>query len=206
MEYKHINDCWSAVREAETVDEVDALLETFPKWSGDWDLQLEYNSFYVKTYVLYNTHYDKDLDQEDTSVETLDIPTPEEELPLVEDFEDSEEPDLIDGLDEPNLIDDIDDFELLEKPITYEVWVLGYTENYDVTDFDVFIDGDYTSLEQAKECFDYFSTREHLVDFFIRTLSDVPDAAKRMILRLEATVEEEGGTTCVELIEEKEVL
>ena len=52
MEYKHINDCWSAVREAETVDEVDALLETFP--SGDWDLQLEYNSFYVKTYVLYN--------------------------------------------------------------------------------------------------------------------------------------------------------
>ena len=61
MEYKHINDCYSAVREAETVDEADALLETFPKWSGDWDLQLEYNSFYVKTYVPYNTHYDKDL-------------------------------------------------------------------------------------------------------------------------------------------------
>ena len=197
MEYKHINDCWSAVRQAETVDEVNVLLETFPKWSGDWDLQLEYNSFYVKTYVLYNTHYDKDLDQEDTSVETLDIPTPEEELPLVEDFEDS---------DEPDLIDDIDDFELLEKPIIYEVRVLGYTENYNLTDFDVFIDGDYTSLEQAKECFDYFSTREHLVDFFVHTLSDVPTAAKHMILRLEATVEEEDGTTCVELMEEKEVL
>ena len=197
MEYKHINDCWSAVRQAKTVDEVNVLLETFPKWSGDWDLQLEYNSFYVKTYVLYNTHYDKDLDQEDTSVETLDIPTPEEELPLVEDFEDS---------DEPDLIDDIDDFELLEKPIIYEVRVLGYTENYNLTDFDVFIDGDYTSLEQAKECFDYFSTREHLVDFFVHTLSDVPTAAKHMILRLEATVEEEDGTTCVELMEEKEVL
>lgn len=203
MEYKHINDCWSAVRQAKTADEVYDLLETFPKWSGDWDLRLEDNSFYIKTYVLYNTYYDKDLDQEDTSAETLDIPTPEEELPLVEDFEDVDE--LTEDFDEPDLIDDLDDFELLEKPITYEVWALGYTEDYDATDFDAFIDGDYTSLEQAKECFDYFSTREHLVDFFMRTLSDVPSAAKRMVLRLEATVEEEGGTTCVEIMEEKEV-
>lgn len=204
MEYKHINDCWSAVREAKTVDEVNALLETFPKWSGNWDLRLEYNSFYVKTYVLYNTHYDKDLDQEDTSAEILDIPTPEEELPLVEDFEDFDE--LPEDFDEPDLIDDLDDFELIEKPITYEVWALGYTEDYEATDFDAFIDGDYTSFEQAKECFDYFSTREHLVDFFMRTLSDVPLEAKRMVLRLEATVEEEDGTICVELLEEKEVI
>ena len=137
----------------------------------------------------------KDLNQK--------IEVPKEELPLVEDFEDVDA--LTEDFDEPSLIDDLEDFELLEKPITYEVWALGYTEDYDATDFDAFIDGDYTSLEQAKECFDYFSTREHLVDLFMRSASDVPPEAKRMVLRLEATVEEEGGTTCVELLEEKEV-
>ena len=36
MEYKHINDCWEAIRNAKTIEEVNDLFEKFPRWSGDW--------------------------------------------------------------------------------------------------------------------------------------------------------------------------
>lgn len=73
MEYKHINDCWAAIREAKTIEEVKNLFEQFPRWSGDWDVQVENNSFYEKRYVVYNTWFDSNLDEFDTDCETLDI-------------------------------------------------------------------------------------------------------------------------------------
>lgn len=41
MEYKHINDCWAAIRKAKTIEEVENLFEQFPRWSGDWDVVVE---------------------------------------------------------------------------------------------------------------------------------------------------------------------
>lgn len=77
MEIKTITDCWSAIRSAKTISEVDSLIESFPRWAGDWDIQIETNSFMEKTYVVYNTIDD------DRSCETLSIE--------VEEFEESED-------------------------------------------------------------------------------------------------------------------
>jgi hypothetical protein len=73
MEYKHINDCWAAIREAKTIEEVYQLFREFPRWSGDWDVQVEKDSFYERRYVVYNTWFDPNLDEFDTDCETLDI-------------------------------------------------------------------------------------------------------------------------------------
>ena len=32
MEYKHIQDCWSEIRKAKTIEEVKDLFEKFPRW------------------------------------------------------------------------------------------------------------------------------------------------------------------------------
>ena len=40
---------------------------------GDWDVEVQYNSFYDKCYVVYNYYYDKNLGEEQTECETLDI-------------------------------------------------------------------------------------------------------------------------------------
>jgi len=68
MNYEHINDCWNAIRQAKTYDEVCKLFDEFPRWSGDWSIEVEDGS-----YVVYNTYWDKDLGQEETDAETLDI-------------------------------------------------------------------------------------------------------------------------------------
>lgn len=68
MEYKHINDCWAAIRKAKTIEEVKDLFEKFPRWSGDWDIMVEDGH-----YVVYNTWFDEQCDDFDTDCETLDI-------------------------------------------------------------------------------------------------------------------------------------
>lgn len=78
MEYKHINDCWEAIRNAKTITDVENLFKEFPRWSGDWDVQIEMDSFFVKQYVVYNTFYDASLDDFDTQCETLEIEVEEE--------------------------------------------------------------------------------------------------------------------------------
>jgi hypothetical protein len=80
--YTHINDCWEAIRQAKTIEEVELLFDTFPRWSGDWEVQIENDSFYNKCYVVYNTYYDKNLDQEETEAETLDIEV--EDIDIIE--------------------------------------------------------------------------------------------------------------------------
>ena len=68
MEYKHIQDCWSEIRKAKTIEEVKDLFEKFPRWSGDWDVMVE-----DRQYVVYNTWFDEQCDDYDTDCETLDI-------------------------------------------------------------------------------------------------------------------------------------
>lgn len=68
MEYKHIQDCWSEIRKAKTIEEVKDLFEKFPRWSGDWDIMVE-----DEQYVVYNTWFDEQCEDYDTDCETLDI-------------------------------------------------------------------------------------------------------------------------------------
>lgn len=64
--YSHINDCWKAIREAKTIEEVERLFQEFPRWSGDWTIQFENNE-----YVVYNCYEEYGTYQTDS--ETLDI-------------------------------------------------------------------------------------------------------------------------------------
>ena len=68
MEYNHINDCWSEIRKAKTIEEVKDLFEKFPRWSGDWDVMVEDGQ-----YVVYNTWFDERFGDFDTDREALDI-------------------------------------------------------------------------------------------------------------------------------------
>ena len=68
MEYQHINDCWSEIRKAKTIEEVKDLFEKFPRWSGDWDIMVEDGQ-----YVVYNTWFDERFGDFDTDREALDI-------------------------------------------------------------------------------------------------------------------------------------
>ena len=68
MEYNHIQDCWSEIRKAKTIEEVKDLFEKFPRWSGDWDVMVEDGQ-----YVVYNTWFDERFGDFDTDRETLDI-------------------------------------------------------------------------------------------------------------------------------------
>ena len=68
MEILHINDCWSEIRKAKTIEEVKDLFEKFPRWSGDWDVMIEDGQ-----YVVYNTWFDERFGDFDTDREVLDI-------------------------------------------------------------------------------------------------------------------------------------
>ena len=68
MEIKHIQDCWSEIRKAKTIEEVKDLFEKFPHWSGDWDVMVEDGQ-----YVVYNTWFDEQCGDFDTDCETLGI-------------------------------------------------------------------------------------------------------------------------------------
>lgn len=74
MEYNHINDCWSEIRKAKTIEEVEDLFEKFPRWSGDWEVIIEDGH-----YVVVNTYFDPQYDSFDTDYETLDIEVDSEE-------------------------------------------------------------------------------------------------------------------------------
>ena len=73
MEILHINDCWSEIRKAKTIEEVKDLFEKFPRWSGDWDVMVEDGQ-----YVVYNTWFDERFGDFDTDREALDIEVEEE--------------------------------------------------------------------------------------------------------------------------------
>ena len=73
MEYKHIQDCWSEIRKAKTIEEVKDLFEKFPRWSGDWDVMVEDGQ-----YVVYNTWFDERFGDFDADREALDIEVEED--------------------------------------------------------------------------------------------------------------------------------
>lgn len=74
MEITHINDCWTLIRHAKTIEEVKKVLEELPRWSGDWDVIIEDGQ-----YVVYNTYFDPQYDSFDTDFDILDIEVEEDE-------------------------------------------------------------------------------------------------------------------------------
>ena len=71
MEFKHISDCWEALREAKSVEEVKTLLETFPRWSGNWEW--EWSSVTGETcFIVHNWYWDKQTENEEHDWEELD--------------------------------------------------------------------------------------------------------------------------------------
>ena len=65
MEYKHINDCWKALEEVKNIKDIDEVLNSFPRWSGDWDWWTDNGS------VMVSNHYD-DGDCEDWDTRELE--------------------------------------------------------------------------------------------------------------------------------------
>ena len=43
-----------------------------------------------------------------------------------------------------------------EEKITYEVWLLGRGENDEVNEFEYLIDGEYTDVNEALKCYNFF--------------------------------------------------
>jgi hypothetical protein len=73
MEYKHINDCWEAVRECKTVTGLKKIFRTFPQWSGDWEVLKEKG-----TITVYNFYYDESLEDNFDEKEDVDVVDDEE--------------------------------------------------------------------------------------------------------------------------------
>ena len=65
--FRHISDCWQALREAKSIEEVEELFDWFPRWSGDWSWFYDNGSFCVR-----NDWYDKDTEMEDFDIEELE--------------------------------------------------------------------------------------------------------------------------------------
>ena len=78
--YTHINDCWKAIRGAKTIEEVEMLFDTFPRWSGNWFVQIEENWFGQKVYMVYNTYWNEQLNEEEVDKEELDIEVKEKNI------------------------------------------------------------------------------------------------------------------------------
>ena len=72
--YGHIRDCWVAIREAKTKTEVLKLFDEFPRWSGEWEIEVEDDH-----YVVVNIYYDELYNTYDSDYEILDIEVLEEE-------------------------------------------------------------------------------------------------------------------------------
>lgn len=74
MEYNHLNDCWSEIRKAKTIEEVKDLFEKFPRWSGDWNVTIENGR-----YVVINTYFDPQYGSFEEDSDTLDIEVEEDD-------------------------------------------------------------------------------------------------------------------------------
>lgn len=67
MEYTHINDCWNALSNAKSLNEVYDLIDNFPRWSGDWNV-----TFHEGSLIVSNEYFDKLANDYVTDERTLD--------------------------------------------------------------------------------------------------------------------------------------
>lgn len=69
MTYTHIRDCWNQIEQAKTVAAIEDLFEQFPRWSGDWELEINGAD---DTVIVVNRWYDENLESEDEAAEEYD--------------------------------------------------------------------------------------------------------------------------------------
>lgn len=104
------------------------------------------------------------------------------------------------------LANELEDFDLENTKVVYEVWALGYDANQKATDFEYFLDGDYTEVDEAKECFDYFASKDTLVAYLENKNLPIPADTKHLHLMLEECIDSgNGGTECQDIVEEVEI-
>ena len=77
--YNHIKDCWADIKEAKTIEEVKNLFRNFPRWSGDWEVEVVDDGD-EKYYVVLNRYWDHLTESQEEDFETLDIPVEAEDL------------------------------------------------------------------------------------------------------------------------------
>lgn len=75
MEIKHIKDCWTLIKAAKTIEEVKKIIEELPRWSGEWDIEIDENKYYLVT----NSYFDTQYDTWETDWVYLDIEVEEDE-------------------------------------------------------------------------------------------------------------------------------
>ena len=75
MEIKHIKDCWPLIKAAKTIEEVKKIIEELPRWSGEWDIEIDENKYYLVT----NSYFDTQYDVWETDWVYLDIEVEEDE-------------------------------------------------------------------------------------------------------------------------------
>lgn len=67
MEYRHIRDCWNALRDVEpaTIETYEKLLGEFPRWSGHWALQItDENEKICSITNMYVEYGEQQIDEE----------------------------------------------------------------------------------------------------------------------------------------------
>lgn len=75
QKYLHISECWAAIRDAKTIEEVKKIIEELPRWSGEWDIEIDENKYYLVT----NSYFDTQYDVWETDWVYLDIEVEEDE-------------------------------------------------------------------------------------------------------------------------------
>lgn len=72
--FNHIKDCWNEIKEAKTKEEIESLFKLFPRWSGDWSVDVKDGHV-----VVTNDWYDPTTESYDSDSETLDIDVDDDE-------------------------------------------------------------------------------------------------------------------------------
>lgn len=84
MKFTHITDCWNALEACTSLSEIKATIQTFPIWSGEWDVEVREVKG-EKVCEVSNTFYDENTDTLDTDCEDY------YDLVIDEDKEDEDE-------------------------------------------------------------------------------------------------------------------
>lgn len=77
--FKHINDCWNAIEDCETIEEVRQVLGDLPRKFGEWWIDTVSEDG-IPCYEVTNQYWDDQYEEFCTDTRTLEVPVDEEDL------------------------------------------------------------------------------------------------------------------------------
>lgn len=77
--FKHINDCWNAIEDCETIEEVRQVLDNLPRKFGEWWIDTTSDDG-IPCYEVTNQYWDPQYEEYYTDSRTLEVPVDEEDL------------------------------------------------------------------------------------------------------------------------------